>query len=144
MVADMRSMRSLFIVELTRLSSKESKAVMLIGDMGITRLMIHVQQHKQKRPSPSSTSAPHQRTNVRTIVKILRTSELDMRIRKVVRHGGVLRLLHVLCVVGSTQLLHQIELHLDELLQGQAEKETVFMLSLVAESKRIRQMLSLV
>ncbi|WMV26067.1 hypothetical protein MTR67_019452 [Solanum verrucosum] len=42
------------------------------------------------------------------------------------------------------QLLHQTELHLDELLQGQAEKETVFMLSLVTESKRIRQMLSLV
>ncbi|WMV51014.1 hypothetical protein MTR67_044399 [Solanum verrucosum] len=41
------------------------------------------------------------------------------------------------------QLLHQIELDLDELLQGQAEKETVFMLSLVNESKRIRQMLSL-
>ncbi|WMV07266.1 hypothetical protein MTR67_000651 [Solanum verrucosum] len=41
------------------------------------------------------------------------------------------------------QLLHQIELHLDELLQRQAEKETIFMLSLVTESKRIHQMLSL-
>ncbi|KAH0776482.1 hypothetical protein KY290_007893 [Solanum tuberosum] len=41
------------------------------------------------------------------------------------------------------QLLHQTELHLDERLQGQAKKETVFMLSLVAESKRIRQILSL-
>ncbi|WMV18182.1 hypothetical protein MTR67_011567, partial [Solanum verrucosum] len=58
MVADMRSMRSLFVVGLTRLSSKESKASMLIGYMGIARLMIHVQQHKQKGPAPLSASAP--------------------------------------------------------------------------------------
>ena len=38
-----------------------------------------------------------------TIVRILRTSELDLHIRKVVRHKGVLRLLHVLSVVGTTQ-----------------------------------------
>ncbi|WMV45042.1 hypothetical protein MTR67_038427 [Solanum verrucosum] len=44
MVADMRSRISLFVVWLTRLSSKESKAAMLIGYMGIARLMIHVQQ----------------------------------------------------------------------------------------------------
>ncbi|KAH0683066.1 hypothetical protein KY289_020818 [Solanum tuberosum] len=115
-----------------------------------------------------------------TIVRILKISELGLHIRKVLRHKGVLRLLHVLSVVGATQgcvvmtplvafksvqngyfmiecptnrqsngngeiepsllqLLHQTELHLDELLQGQAEKETVFMLSQVAESKRIRQ-----
>ncbi|WMV34387.1 hypothetical protein MTR67_027772 [Solanum verrucosum] len=41
------------------------------------------------------------------------------------------------------QLLHQIELHLDELLQGQTEKEIIFMLLLVLESRMIRQMLSL-
>ncbi|WMV37147.1 hypothetical protein MTR67_030532 [Solanum verrucosum] len=58
MVADMRSRRSLFVVGLTRLSSKESKAAILIGDMGIARLMIHVQQYKQKGPAPSSASAP--------------------------------------------------------------------------------------
>uniref|UniRef100_M1DFU2 Gag-pol polyprotein n=1 Tax=Solanum tuberosum TaxID=4113 RepID=M1DFU2_SOLTU len=44
MVADMRSRMSLFVVGLTRLSSKESKAAMLIGYIGIGRLMIHVQQ----------------------------------------------------------------------------------------------------
>ena len=44
MVADIRSRMSLFVVGLTRLSSKESKAAMLIGYMGIARLMIHVQQ----------------------------------------------------------------------------------------------------
>ncbi|WMV10665.1 hypothetical protein MTR67_004050, partial [Solanum verrucosum] len=37
----------------------------------------------------------HQGTNVSTIVRILITSELDLRIRKVVRHNGLLRLLHV-------------------------------------------------
>uniref|UniRef100_M1DNP7 Gag-pol polyprotein n=1 Tax=Solanum tuberosum TaxID=4113 RepID=M1DNP7_SOLTU len=40
----MRSMRSLFVVGLTRLSSKESKAALLRSDMGIARMMIHVQQ----------------------------------------------------------------------------------------------------
>ena len=39
-----------------------------------------------------------------TIVRILRTSELDLRILKVVRHNGELRLLHVISVSrdGST------------------------------------------
>ncbi|WMV47882.1 hypothetical protein MTR67_041267, partial [Solanum verrucosum] len=101
---------------------KESKASMLIGDMGITMLMVHVQQvekdqlkdreefknkkantsrnesgqqkssvnqssfqRKQKRPAPSSASAPHQGTNVSTIVRIPKISEQDLRIRKVVR-----------------------------------------------------------
>ncbi|KAK4718103.1 hypothetical protein R3W88_016441 [Solanum pinnatisectum] len=36
------------------------------------------------------------------------------------------------------------ELHLEELLQGQVEDQTIFMLSLVTKSKRILQMLSLV
>ncbi|WMV38236.1 hypothetical protein MTR67_031621 [Solanum verrucosum] len=40
----MKSRKSLFVVGLPRLSDKESKAAMLIGDMGIARLMIHVQQ----------------------------------------------------------------------------------------------------
>uniref|UniRef100_M1DIK1 Gag-pol protein n=1 Tax=Solanum tuberosum TaxID=4113 RepID=M1DIK1_SOLTU len=44
MVADMRSRMSLFVVGLTRMSSKKSKATMLIGYMGIARLIIHVQQ----------------------------------------------------------------------------------------------------
>ncbi|WMV29272.1 hypothetical protein MTR67_022657 [Solanum verrucosum] len=44
MVDDMMSRMILFIIGLTRLSSKESKAAMLIGYMGIARLMIHVQQ----------------------------------------------------------------------------------------------------
>ncbi|WMV59048.1 hypothetical protein MTR67_052433 [Solanum verrucosum] len=41
------------------------------------------------------------------------------------------------------QFLHQTELHLDELFQGQVEEDTVFMLPLVAKRKRIPQMLSL-
>uniref|UniRef100_M1DRU7 Gag-pol polyprotein n=1 Tax=Solanum tuberosum TaxID=4113 RepID=M1DRU7_SOLTU len=44
MVADMRSWMNIFLARLSRLSSKESKATMLIGYMGIARLMIHVQQ----------------------------------------------------------------------------------------------------
>uniref|UniRef100_M1DQF4 Retrotransposon gag protein n=1 Tax=Solanum tuberosum TaxID=4113 RepID=M1DQF4_SOLTU len=151
MVADMRTRMSLFVARLSHRSSKEGKAAMLIGDMDIARLMIHVQQvmedklkdreefknkraktsgnesgqqksnvnrssfqHKHKGPAPLSA----QGTNISTIVRILRTSELDLRISK-------------------------IELYLYELLQGQAKKETVFMLSVVAERKRIRQMLSL-
>lgn len=35
---------SLFIGGLSLLSSKEGKATMLVGDMDISRLMIHVQQ----------------------------------------------------------------------------------------------------
>lgn len=44
MVVDMRSRMSLFIGGLSLLSSKEGKATMLVGDMDISRLMIHVQQ----------------------------------------------------------------------------------------------------
>ncbi|KAH0733004.1 hypothetical protein KY289_004192 [Solanum tuberosum] len=57
MVADMRSRMSLFVAGLSRLSSKESKAAMVIGDMDIARLMIHVQQ-KHKGTALSSASAP--------------------------------------------------------------------------------------
>jgi len=43
MVADMRSMMSLFVSGLSLLLSKEDKGTMLIQDMDIARLMIHVQ-----------------------------------------------------------------------------------------------------
>ncbi|XP_049389050.1 uncharacterized protein LOC125853410 [Solanum stenotomum] len=42
MVDDMRSTMSLSVSRLSRLSSKEGKAAMLIGDTDIARLMIHV------------------------------------------------------------------------------------------------------
>ncbi|WMV09601.1 hypothetical protein MTR67_002986 [Solanum verrucosum] len=58
MVVDMRSKMSLFFAGFSHLASKEVNAAMLIGDMHITRLMIHVQQVKQHGPSPSSSSAP--------------------------------------------------------------------------------------
>ncbi|KAG5586805.1 hypothetical protein H5410_047239, partial [Solanum commersonii] len=68
MVADMRSRMSLFVAGLSRWSSKEGRAAMLIGDMDISRLMVNVQQksdanrssfqQKQKGPAPSSASAP--------------------------------------------------------------------------------------
>ena len=40
----MRNKISLFLAGLSRQPSKEGKTTMLIGDMDITRLMIHVQQ----------------------------------------------------------------------------------------------------
>lgn len=44
MVANMKSRISLFIVGSSRLSSKEGKTTMVIGDIGIARLMIHVKK----------------------------------------------------------------------------------------------------
>jgi len=49
MVADMRSMMSLFVAGLSRLSSNEGKVVVLIGDMDIERLMIHEQQVEEDK-----------------------------------------------------------------------------------------------
>ncbi|XP_049412300.1 uncharacterized protein LOC125875241 [Solanum stenotomum] len=44
MVADMKSKMSLYVVGLSRQSSKEGKAVMLIGDIDLARFIIHLQQ----------------------------------------------------------------------------------------------------
>ncbi|WMV51194.1 hypothetical protein MTR67_044579 [Solanum verrucosum] len=71
----MRSKMILFVVGLTRLPSKESKAAMLIGYMGIARLMIHVQQveedklkdrenFKNKRAKTSGNGPGQQKSNV--------------------------------------------------------------------------------
>ncbi|WMV09852.1 hypothetical protein MTR67_003237 [Solanum verrucosum] len=49
MVADMRNKMSLFVSELSRVSIREGKIAMLIGDMSISRLMIHVQQEKKDK-----------------------------------------------------------------------------------------------
>lgn len=42
-------MTSIIIVELSRLSRKEGKAVMLIRDVDITRFMINVQQFEEEK-----------------------------------------------------------------------------------------------
>nr|AAT39297.2 Gag-pol protein, putative [Solanum demissum] len=74
MVADMRNRMSLFVAGLSRLSSKEGRAAMLIGDMDISRLMVYVQQveeeklrdreeFKNKRAKSGSESG-HQKGNV--------------------------------------------------------------------------------
>ena len=48
MVKDMRSRIDLFVAGLGRLSSKEVRAAMLIGDMDISRLMVYVQQVEEE------------------------------------------------------------------------------------------------
>ncbi|KAH0732763.1 hypothetical protein KY289_003951 [Solanum tuberosum] len=74
MVADMKSRMSLFVVGLTLLSSKETKAAMLIGYMGIARLMISVQQvekdqlkdikeFENKRAKASENKSRQQKSN---------------------------------------------------------------------------------
>ena len=44
----MRSRIDLFVAGLGRLSSKEVRAAMLIGDMDISRLMVYVQQVEEE------------------------------------------------------------------------------------------------
>lgn len=74
MVDGIRSKMILFIVGLTRLSSKDGKTIMLIGDMGIARLMIHVQQvekdqlkdreeFENKRAKTSGNESGQQKSN---------------------------------------------------------------------------------
>jgi len=48
-VLDMRSRISLFVTGLSRLSSKEGKVVILIGDMDIARLMVYVQRVEEEK-----------------------------------------------------------------------------------------------
>ena len=75
MVVDMRSKMNLFIVGLTRLSSKVSKTTMLISYMGRVMLMIHLQQidvdqlknreeFKNKRYKTKRNESRQQKSNV--------------------------------------------------------------------------------
>ncbi|KAK4724851.1 hypothetical protein R3W88_027630 [Solanum pinnatisectum] len=49
MIADMRSRMCLFVAGLSRLSNKEGRAAMLIGDMDISMLMVYVQQVEEEK-----------------------------------------------------------------------------------------------
>ncbi|XP_049356323.1 uncharacterized protein LOC125820943 [Solanum verrucosum] len=59
MVKDMRSRMSLFVAELGRLSSKEGRAAMLIGDMDILRLMGSMAQGGSKPPAFAKCGRDH-------------------------------------------------------------------------------------
>lgn len=48
-VKDMRIQMSLFVAFLGPLSSKEGRAALLIGDMDISRFMVHVQQVEEEK-----------------------------------------------------------------------------------------------
>ncbi|KAG5605740.1 hypothetical protein H5410_027232 [Solanum commersonii] len=88
----------------------------------------------------------HQGTKMSLIIRIQKISELDLPSHNVVWHMEVMGLLYVLSVVGPSQKCvmmaplvasSMIELHLEELFQGQVEDKTVCVLLLVAKSKRI-------
>uniref|UniRef100_M1D8M1 Gag-pol protein n=1 Tax=Solanum tuberosum TaxID=4113 RepID=M1D8M1_SOLTU len=49
MIADMKSRMSLLVTGLSRLSSKEGRATILIGDMDISRWMDYVQQVQEEK-----------------------------------------------------------------------------------------------
>ncbi|XP_069146048.1 uncharacterized protein [Solanum lycopersicum] len=49
MVKDIRSIMNFFVVGLGRSSSKESRVMMLIGDMDISKLMVYVQQVEEEK-----------------------------------------------------------------------------------------------
>uniref|UniRef100_M1E0Z9 Gag-pol protein n=1 Tax=Solanum tuberosum TaxID=4113 RepID=M1E0Z9_SOLTU len=49
MVADMRSRMSLFVASFSRMSSKDGKAAMLIGEMDVSRIMVYVQQVEEEK-----------------------------------------------------------------------------------------------
>ncbi|XP_015068745.1 uncharacterized protein LOC107013320 [Solanum pennellii] len=49
MVADRRSMMSLFVAGLSHIPTKEGRAAMLIRDMDISRLMVYMQQVKEEK-----------------------------------------------------------------------------------------------
>ena len=49
MVADIRSKISLFVSGLSHLSIMKGKKIMLIGNMDISRLIIHVQQVEEDK-----------------------------------------------------------------------------------------------
>ncbi|WMV30356.1 hypothetical protein MTR67_023741 [Solanum verrucosum] len=84
MVADMRSRMSLFVVRLSCLSNKESKEAMLIGDVGIARLMIYVQQVEKDQLKDREE---FENKRAKTLVnESEQQKELDLHIRKAVRH----------------------------------------------------------
>ncbi|KAH0710411.1 hypothetical protein KY284_011838 [Solanum tuberosum] len=137
MVADMRGMMSLFVASLGRLSSKEGRAAMLIGDMDISRLMRAKTgnesgqqmsnanrssfQQKQNGPAPSSASARAPKNKVQGGSKPPACAKCGRN------HSGVYR-------EGTLVVSSVVELHLEELLPVLAEEQTASMQSLVAKN----------
>ncbi|KAH0765295.1 hypothetical protein KY285_001166 [Solanum tuberosum] len=172
MVADMRSKMSLFVAGLSHLSNREkfrNKRAKTENESEQQKSNANRSyfQQKQKGPVPSSSSAPAP-SNKGSVAQggsktpacakcgrshsgVCRDGSTDFfkfgqnghfmkecpKNRQGNGNGAIYpNLLH---------LLHQTWLHLEELLlKGQTEEQTVFMLLLVARSKRTRKMLSLV
>uniref|UniRef100_M1E0X7 Gag-pol polyprotein n=1 Tax=Solanum tuberosum TaxID=4113 RepID=M1E0X7_SOLTU len=130
MVADIRSRTSLFVSGLSRLSRKEGKNAMLIGDIDIARLMIHVQQVEKekmrdkeelrnKKAKTTCNESGQQnvcRDGSTGFFKCGQTCNFMSECHKN-RQGTTIG-------VTLPQQLWQTELHLEELLQGQAEEQT--------------------
>ncbi|KAH0755813.1 hypothetical protein KY290_026083 [Solanum tuberosum] len=193
MVADMKSRMSLFVVGLSRLSSKEGRAAMLIDDMDISRLMVYVQQvedeklrdieqfkskraktgsesgqqmsndnrssfqQEQKGPAPSSASAHAPRNKgeyngQNSIAKPAQPQDMVAQMSKWASACARCGRTHPgKCRQGQTGCFNcGQEGHFMRVSKEHARKKVLveeqiaYMLSTIAKSKRIHQMLSLI
>ncbi|KAK4730142.1 hypothetical protein R3W88_023130 [Solanum pinnatisectum] len=99
MVTNMRSRMSLFVVGLGRLSSKEGRDAMLIGDMDISMLMVYV-QHVEEEKLRDREEFKNKRAKIGN-----ESGQQKNNANRVAQHKGVVSLLPVPSVVGTIQVL---------------------------------------